>query len=285
MSDPTSPPTNTADPADPADGSDAAGRHEGPIRIDPALNVGAPAAIGLVSARFVRYPGCQQLVLWLPQSGLHGYRELCVIGPDGAERERTSLRSRLNGSVQILFDTLAWPPGPYRIEVDHDDGWRHELTLLKREPGVEEPEPPAPAAPAAPAGASAEAPGAAAERPPIVYRDGFGRIVPDVDLQLRQAVFARMARQFSRHLEYDGNYRAGTITYVDGPVRIAFPHEMGGGGCKFVIDLPSAAAWEAATGTALSERDQIVRFVADRVQRDQASRWRYEIDERTIAFY
>lgn len=267
-------------PASDEDG-DTAVRHEGLICIDAAVNVGAPEGIGLVSARFVRYPGCQQLVLWLPQSGVHGYGELRVFGPGQTPHERAPLRARLNGSVQVLWDTLAWPPGRYRIHIDHTEGWRHELALHKLEPGEEAPAPPAPA----PAEVEVEVEAPAAPRPPIVYRDGFGRVVPDVDLQLRQVVFARLARQFSRHLEYDGNFRAGTITYVDGPVRIAFPHEMGGGGCKFIIDLPAASRWEAVTGTALAERDEIVRFVADRVQREQASRWRYTIDELTIRFY
>lgn len=48
--------------------------------------------------------------------------------------------------------------------------------------------------------------------------------------------------------------------------------------------MPPAKYWEAQTGTPLSERDEIVRFVAEQVQREQASDWTFEIRENEIAF-
>jgi hypothetical protein len=244
--------------------------HEGLILVGTSRNLGAPAGVGLLEARFVRYPGCQQLTLWLPQPGHLGYGALRRFGPAGRVLEELPLHERLNGSVQILWDTLAWPAGAYRIEIDHVEGWHHELALQKLPPHVEAPAPPPPAevAPSA----------------PIAYRDGLGRPIPDADLALRREAFLALQRRFSRRMEYDGSYRAGTMTYVDGERRIAFAHEMGGGGLKFCVELPSEAEWQARTGTPLAERAEIVQFVAERVRRDQGVA-RFEIRADGIYFY
>jgi hypothetical protein len=127
-----------------------------------------------------------------------------------------------------------------------------------------------------------EASGASAR--PARYRDGLGRPIPDVDLELRAKAQAAIARRFTRRLEYAGNFRAGTVTYVDDRGRIDFPHEMGGGGVHAIIDVPKAADWERVTSLPLAERDEIVRFVAETVQREQAPSWRFEITADAILF-
>ena len=108
---------------------------------------------------------------------------------------------------------------------------------------------------------------------------------PDFDLVLRQQVLAALSRRWQRRLAFEGNVRAGTVVYIDGERQIRFWHEMGGGDCKLYINLPAEAQWAAATGTPLSERDEIVRFVAERVQQEKASGWRYEISAAAIEFY
>jgi hypothetical protein len=120
---------------------------------------------------------------------------------------------------------------------------------------------------------------------PIIYRDGAGNILPNEEQLLREKAAKDLAARFSRRLEYEGNFRAGTIIYVEGELRIRFYHEMGGGECKFYIDIPTAEKWEAQTGAPLSRREEILTFVAQTVQREQASSWRYEIGEREIGFY
>ena len=119
---------------------------------------------------------------------------------------------------------------------------------------------------------------------PIVYRDGFGNIIPDADLELRKALAERMAARFSRRLEFDGTFRAGTITYVEGDLRIPFSHEMCGGNVHFSIDVPTPEKWEAATGRPLSERSDIVDFLAFETRRVKASSWHYVIRETRIDF-
>jgi hypothetical protein len=187
--------------------------------------------------------------------------------------------------LQILWDTLAWAPGAYCIEIDHDEGWSHEIALEKLAEGVKPPAPPAsPPEPAEP------------DAPPITYRDGFGNVIQNTDLEMREAAREDIAKKFSAvtpslmkeggpRLEFEGNYRSGTIIYIDGDRRISFWHEMAGGKYHFFIDVPPPDQWEAATKTPLAEREAIVRFVAEQTRRQQAPSWQYEIKDREIVFY
>ena len=218
--------------------------HEGVIDIGAETHTGAPAPLGGLHAQFVRYPGCQQLQIWLPQASHLGYTDLLISHADGGVMAQGGVRDHCNGSVQLLFDTLAWPPGDYRVEVRHAQGWQHTLALHKRAPGE------------------------------VAALDADADVDPDPSHGAEQA----------GRLEYSGNYRGGTITYIEGNLRIAFPHEMGGGACKFYIELPTPAQWERATDTALSRRDEIVCFVAETVRAEQASDWRYEIHDDVIRF-
>lgn len=228
------------------------------------------AGVGDLASRFVRYPGCQQVTLWLPQDGYAGYSRFRILGPGGAVVDEADVTARLNGRVQILIDTFPWPPGTYRIEIHHSDGWCHVLPLEKLDAGIAPPPEPMPE-PEPSTG-------------PIVYRDGFGNILPDEDLELRARVLGRFVSQFGRHLEFDGNARAGTITYVDGDIRIRFPHEMCTGRVHFSIDVPSPDRWESVTGRPLAERESIIAFVAAETQRRQASSWSFEIYDGRIDF-
>lgn len=246
---------------------------EGEIVLEEPANVGAPEDAPQLSKQFVRYPGCQQLILWLPQPGRPNYAELRIIGPDGTAIEQAPVSSRLNGSVQILTDTFSWPPGAYRVEIDHVDGWRHELRMEKLEEGVAAPKPPAPPA-------HEEKP-SDAER---IYRDGFGNVIPNLDLEMRAKAMETIVAKFLRRLEFEGNARAGVIIYIEGERRIRFQHEMCIGRVKFSIDLPRPQNWEAQTGTPLADRDDIVDFVARETRRTQASSWDYEIQEDRIDF-
>lgn len=245
---------------------------EGEIVLEPPVNVGAPEGMALLTAQFVRYPGCQQLILWLPQPGRPGYGALRIVGPDGALMEQAPVASRLNGSIQILTDTFGWPPGDYRVEIDHTEGWRHEVRMRKLEAGVAAPKPPAPT--------HEEKPSDAAR----IYRDGFGNVIPNVDLEMRRDALETIVAKFTRRLEFEGNARAGMVIYIEGERRIRFSHEMCAGRVKFSIDLPRPQHWEAQTGAPLTARDDIVEFVARETQRTQASSWAYEIHEDRIDF-
>lgn len=250
----------------------AAPVYEGEIVLEAPVNVGASDAIGLLTAKFVRYPGCQQLILWLPQSGYENYGVLRLYR-DGALIDDQPVRSRLNGSVQILTDTFHWPPGAYRVEISHDDRWRHELKLEKLAEGAAPPAPPPNLTQAAPA-----------HEEPILYRDGFGNVIPNLDLEMREREQKRLTDRFGRRLEFDGNARGGTIIYVEGEKRLRFYHEMCTGRVQFSIDIPRPEHWEAQTATPLSERAEIVEFVARETQRIQAPSWDFEIYDSRIDF-
>ena len=212
------------------------------------------------------------LRLTLTKPAHEGYGELFVTR-DGVDIERGPVSNRVNGSVQVLFATLGWPPGDYRIAITHKDGWRHSVELRKYAPGEAPPSPP-------------QEP--VVERPaagPIVYRDGFGNVIPDVDLEIRGRAQRDIARIFGRRLEYEGSFRAGTIVYVESDTRIRFSHEMSGGDVRFSIETPAAKYWEGFTRTPLSAREEIIAFVAERVRIEKASNWRYEINEESIDFY
>lgn len=237
---------------------------EGEIVLGEPVNRAAPAGIGALKARFVRYQGCQQITLWLPQDGYSGYGTFRIRGSGGALLEAEDVTRRLNGRVQILIDTYHWPPGDYTIEIFHREGWSHELGLRKLEVGVAAPMP----EPLPPPQPLSE---------PIVYHDGTGKILPNLDLEMRAKGLARLAARFSRRLEFDGSFRAGTIHYIEGDIRLPFYHEMCGGGVHFSIDIPPPEKWEAATGCPLAERDDIIAFLAEETQRRQARTWNYVI--------
>src|SRR5262249_27699292 len=106
--------------------------HEGHVVIGDIRTLEAPPEIGVCTLKFVHYPGAQQLILWLPQSGYFGYGDLTVTR-NGDPIKKNTARNRLNGSVQILFNTLPWAPGDYVISITHTDGWRHEMKVQKLE--------------------------------------------------------------------------------------------------------------------------------------------------------
>jgi hypothetical protein len=123
------------------------------------------------------------------------------------------------------------------------------------------------------------------EKPARVYRDGFGNVIEDTDLQLQAKLKAELADKFARHIEYEGNLRNGEVIYIEGNKRAAFWNEMGGGNCMVYITIPSEARWEIETGFPLSRRNDILEFMATRVKAEQASNCRYEIKGDSISFY
>ena len=52
----------------------------GQIKLGDIVNTGDNAKdIGLLTARFVHYPDCQQLIVWLPEYGGRGYGTLRLV--------------------------------------------------------------------------------------------------------------------------------------------------------------------------------------------------------------
>ncbi len=159
--------------------------HQGDLAIGEADNPGMPDDGGLLVARFARYPGCQQLQVWLPRPGYQGYTQLQVTHATGTVLDQGLVTARLSGALQLLFDTLGWPPGDIEVLVEHECGGAHRLRLHKFE-GERLWVEPAPLPPPSDV--------------PIVYRDGFGRIIPDADLELRARAFERLVAEWPRRM-------------------------------------------------------------------------------------
>ncbi|MEN9630895.1 MAG: hypothetical protein RJA10_4123 [Pseudomonadota bacterium] len=226
--------------------------HPGPIDILDAT----ASADGPLTARFVRYPDCQQLQLWLPVPDLQGHRRLQVQRDDGLLVEDTTVGQRLGGSVQMLFDTLPWPPGRYRLQIG-DEGHAQALsvTFVKRQAGEADATPPSPAAPPAPPG-------------PIRYRDGFGRWLPDEDLDLRGAAWGTLLQRLSRQLHGQLHDRSGPVVYEEAwpqPRRITFAQPAAPRAGRWELPVPTPERWPAETGFAADEREEVLQFVADRL--------------------
>ncbi|MEO7924601.1 MAG: hypothetical protein ABIR30_13050 [Chitinophagaceae bacterium] len=227
--------------------------------------------------RFVHYPDCQQLIIWLTHPGREYGNIRLFDSETGDLKEEWPVNDKLNGSIQILWDTLTVKPGSYTLEIDWKNGSQHRIGITKYKEGVL-PETKQTINPLKSIKAEEIA-------QPIVYKDGTGKIIPDEDIQLREKLKKEIAAKFSRRLVYEGNFRAGTIIYIDGNTRIEFSHEMGGGNCMLYIDIPSEKQWEQQTQTTIGKRNEILKFIAQTVQAEQASHCHYEIKETSIGFY
>ena len=86
-------------------------------------------------------------------------------------------------------------------------------------------------------------------------------------------------------LEYVSQGRDGGVIFIEGAKRIKFLMEMGAYDCVFYINIPSKKDWEISTKFPLVEREDIITFVAEQTQRDQASSCIFTISDTEIAYY
>ena len=234
--------------------------------------------------KFVHYPDCQQMIIWLPEY-FSNYNYLLI------RKKRTEeiifekkVTEVINGSIQIIIDSLFILPGAYELIITNISGDKHIIEFIKRDEDYI-----LPIAPGENQSASSlqkilneiemE------EHEPIIYRDGTGKILPNEDLELRAKILNDIVGKFTRRVEYEGNLRAGSIIYIEGDKRVKFDTEMGGGNCLFFVFIPTSEQWEKATKLPLSERVNILEFIAISANRDQASSCYYEITEDYITYY
>lgn len=162
----------------------------GKISIGLTENTGGSGSEA-VKTMFVHYPDCQQLIIWLPEYG-YNYGAMRLIDTHAQQTVlEHPVADKLNGSIQLLWGTLGIAPGEYRIEIDHPGGWQHRIAFVKYPENIEPPEIPETAEPKE-----------EKREGPIVYRDGFGNVIPDEDLILRDKVINDVANKFSRRIEY-----------------------------------------------------------------------------------
>ena len=234
--------------------------------------------------KFVHYPDCQQMIIWLPEY-FSNYNYLL------SRKKRTEeiifekkVTEVINGSIQIIIDSLFILPGAYELIITNISGDKHIIEFIKRDEDYI-----LPIAPGENQSASSlqkllneiEA----EEHEPIIYRDGTGKILPNEDLELKAKILNDIVGKFTRRIEYEGNLRAGSIIYIEGDKRVKFDTEMGGGNCLFFVFIPASEQWEKATKLPISERVNILEFIAISANRDQASSCYYEITEDYITYY
>jgi hypothetical protein len=279
-------------------------QYEGIIEITKIENTGDNAdQIGTLKARFVRYPGYQQLSVWLPEYGGHDYGKLRIVNTKTEKIiEEQAVSDKISGSILMTWDTLSWSANAFRIDIEHPKGGVHSLYFNKLKEGKIVPKDKIVEMPTA----SAESPSLAIDLLPkkepknkeisdsmwTVYRDGFGNIIPNEDRIMRDKAYASLNEIFNPApknedllLEYEDMGRGGYVTYIEPNIRIRLWHEIGGGDCKWYIDAPKEADWEKETNTPLSRRREILLFIANGVRRDQAPSWRFEIGDAGIAYY
>lgn len=224
--------------------------------------------------RFVHYQDCQQMIVWLPD--YFGEYHNAIIRNEGNNQVifNQNVEDIINGRIQILIDTLFIPPGEYECIITKKDTLAHKIYFKKYSDG-EVPEIAAPNV----------AKTVNLDSEPIVYRDGFGNILLNEDLNLKQNIIDKTINKFTRRLEYVSQGKAGEVIYIEGGKKITFYMEVGAYDCVFFLNIPSAAAWEKTTNFPLSKREDILTFVAEQTQRDQASSCTYKISDSEIYYY
>lgn len=216
--------------------------HEGHIELSEPENLGAPEAVGRLRTQFVRYPGCQQLVLWLPSSGWVGYTTLRVRTDAGLVLVDRPVRDAVGGQIQILLDTYHWPPGSLVLCIEHEDGWCHRLRMDKSH-----------------------------DPRPIELPRSQALADPREDLAFRDQALEALSDRLSRHLLDEPKGRGGQLIYVEGRLRLAFDYEFGIDAA--LIFVPTPAQWEAATGLSSDRRGDILAFVETEVLRRAPRGW------------
>lgn len=224
--------------------------------------------------RFVHYPDCQQMSLWLPEY-YREYQDAIIRNVvDDVVIFDQKVEHIINGSIMILIDTLFIPPGEYEFIITKKDALVHKLYFEKYPEGE------------MPKIAQFNVPEAInRDSELIVYRDGYGNILPDEDLILRQNIIDKTIDKFTRRLEYVSQGRGGEVIYHEGKKSIKFYMEMGGGNCVFYLDIPSISEWEKTSSFPLSEREDIITFVAEQTQRDQALSCYFKISDTEITYF
>lgn len=250
----------------------------GVIRVN-SITDSANASIQLPehNVRTVHYPDCQQLIIYLPQYW-NNYKEILIENIESKETfYQKTAGDAVNGSIQILIDSLPFPPGEFRIIISAVDDFNHIIYFTKfDESYVEKKETP-----------QVEEPVVEPSESSIwkVYKDGFGNDIPNEDQIIREKLIKKMSFNYGKQLSYTGNLRSGTVIFTEGSIRLEFWTEMGGGNCLFYISIPKSSKWTAVTGLPINDREAIINFIAERALQDQASGCRYTITDDFITYY
>lgn len=260
-----------------------------------------------ISVQFVRYPGSQQLILWLPESIYTGYTTY-QLWSDGQVIESDHLSNKMSGSVQLILDTKFWMPGDYIIQIDHQNGLKHLLEFRKdSEPDATDKTPIYVTGVLdgvnfdqylreSKMGKENKNRNSPANEEITFNRDDIqlpSHMTEDEYFLRKQAldildnVYEKIFKQDpdDPKLEYLDQGRAGTILLLTDGRKIPFYYEMGAFPVQYYIEVPSSDKWEELTNIPLKKRRETLLFIAHQVRKDQAPSWRFEIGENAILYY
>ena len=88
-----------------------------------------------------------------------------------------------------------------------------------------------------------------------------------------------------KKIEYINQGRGGFVIYLDNQSTYKLFFEFGGGDCIAIIYVPSIDEWEMKTNKPLSEREQVLTFIAEQSIRDQAPNSYYKLSETCIEIF
>lgn len=254
-------------------------RFYGPIHVRQIVNQGGQGSLATAiftesHYKIIHYQDCQQLIVWLPEHYSH-YGNIQILNRVTYEIIFSHpVKDIVSGTTQILIDTLFIYPGAFQLSIQKNDGLLHVLLFEKYPEGQQ-----------AESQEAAKTPTEARNETPTVYKDGFGRIIPNEDLELREKSIKKTVAKITRRLEYISHAREGEVVYIEGEKKIRFYMEMGGNNCVFYLNIPPADTWESNTHFPLSEREDIINFVAEQTRRDQASSCHYTISDTAIHYF
>jgi hypothetical protein len=222
--------------------------------------------------RIIHYPDCQQLVIMLP-AYYTAYKTIEIFKEDGGEIiYQADVNNIISGSVQIIIDSLFIPPGSFTINIIRFDEGLHKIKLRKSTPK--------------PAPEKIPYKGLLYDRYGyIVYRDGFGNILPNEDLELRENLIENLQQELKPDISYFNTGRDGYLIFKEKDKSFRCEMEMGGGNAMFILYIPTAETWEAETGFLISERDRIIKLIAQTTQREQAGGATYLLGDNEIVYF
>ena len=190
-------------------------QYEGVIEITKIKNSDdAAGSLGTLTARFVRYPASQQLSLWLPENGRNYKGNFRILNSNSQlVIEQNSVADSVNGSILLTWDTLSWPAGEYRLEIEHPEGGEHRLYFKKWPEGIYFPKDKIVEMPVA----TAQSPSLVSDLfPPAVqnsaepdttwnvYKDSYGNVIPNPDQILREELNTKLHGVFDKLSESYG---------------------------------------------------------------------------------
>lgn len=94
--------------------------------------------------------------------------------------------------------------------------------------------------------------------------------------------FTKLGDMHIAHVGYEDQGRSGNVLFYREDIMLKFWYEFGDGLSLAFINVPKADDWKAETGLPLDDRLPILNFIGERVIRDKAEGYKFEILDEVI---